>query len=631
MGRFVITATTTTAFIPSSFDSANSSNRSTGNLSNGFKNTASTANYAIFYNNTGSEAESWAYYNFDCSNIPRDAVINSVTCKFRAATYSNSTGTMHSNYGQVAIGTNKIGTTAATFTTDVNAVKTANIGAHQFTREDLDNIKIYLHSQRGNNSSYYNSTSVNYKFYGAELTVNYSTGYYEHDVTVSTQTNYATVPTPLYSVSGGGSVNIDVQITNKSKVIIEDNFVEVTSDFVLVNGTTYRYSLTNVNEDHDIVIADNTIDLPDEDPNYEYYTVSISSINADTTPQNGHNRYQEGTTQDVVINPNGDLVLARDNGVDVSSYLVPYQTIKETSYTVATVANSPHTFTLNANNWYETTTLNSNTTSTTALVRITFNLEVSCIITIQWYASLASANDYFKISNIDLTMTTGSTDTSANVKINSSSSSYSADNPANVTYDDVAAGTHTIDVKLRRGTSTSTSVTHKGYFRVVITPLEPTTNYKYTLSNIHESHSLIFVYGNVNYHIISSSVSGSTEPILFPYGDWVLLDGENYKLVAIPESTGQTAIVTDNGTDVTQYVERHESSENGVTTVNYVYKIFNTDADHDIVVFMEEQISNSLYYKQNGEWIRIKKLYKKQHGVWTEQDPTYVLNNEIFT
>lgn len=629
MARFVVTATTTTTFMPSSFDSANSSNRSTGNISNGYKDTSSTASYAIFYNNTGSNAESWAYYNFDCSSIPRDAIINSVICKFRATTYSNSSGTMHSNYGQLSIGTDKIGTSAATFSTDVNSVKQVTTGVHQFSRDDLDNIKIYLHSQRGTNSSYYNSTSVNYKFYGAELIVNYSTGYYEQEIIVSTQTEHATVPTPLYYVANGGNVNVDVQISNKQKVTIEDNFVDVSSAFTLVSGTTYRYSLTNVQEDHDIVLMDSAISFPDEDPNYEYYTVSVSSINADTTPQNGYSRFQEGTTQDIVIDPNGSLVLAKDNGVDISSSIVPYQTIKDTSFTTSN-PGAPHTFTLGDDGWYETATLNANTTSTTALVRLAFNLEVPCIITISWYGSLASANDHFKISNIDLTLTTGSTDTTANVKINSSSNSYSSENPANVVYNDVAIGTHTIDVKLRRGTNTSSSYTHKGYFKVTITPLEPTTNFKYTLSNIQDNHSLIFVYGSANYHIVSSAVSGGTEPILLPYGDWVLSDGDTYKLTVIPESTSQEAIIIDNGTDVSQYVEKRVSTESGVTSVNYIYRIFNTDADHNLVVLMENPVSDFLFFKHGGQWIQIKKLYKKEQNVWVEHDLNYVLNNEIF-
>ena len=628
MGRFVITATTNATFIPSSFDAANSVNRATGNLSNALKDTSSTANYAIFYNLQGSEAESWAYYNFDCSSIPRDAIINSVVCKFRATAYSSSSGTMKNNYGQVAIGTEKIGTTAATFTTSTYDVKTADTGIYQFKREDLDDIKIYIHSQRGTNSSYYNSTSVNYKLYGAELIVNYSTGYYEYDITVLTQTEYAVVPQPLYSVSGGSNADISVQITNKSKVLIEDNFDEVTSAFTLVNGTTYRYSLTNVQEDHNIVLMESTISLPDEGPNYNYYTVSLSTINANTNPQDGYARYQEGSTQEIVINPNGNLVLARDNGVDISADIVPYQTIKDVSFTTGNPLNAPHTFTLGDDGWYETSTLNSNTTSTTALIRLTFNLEVPCIITISWWGSLASANDYFKISYIDTELTTGSTDT--NAKINSSSNSYSSGNPANVVFEDVASGIHTIDVKVRRGTSTSNSVTHKGYFKVTITPLEPTTNFKYTLSNIQDNHSLLFVYGDADYHIVSATVSGDTEPILLPYGDWVLEDGENYKLVVIPESTNQEATISDNGVDVTQYVERHESTENGTTTVNYVYKIFNTNADHSLVISMGVAENNILYYKMNGQWIRINKLYKKQHGVWTEQDLTYVLNNEIF-
>jgi len=615
MSRYVIDTTTTSTFIPSSYDSVNSVVHDAGGTKKGCKNTEGTANYAIFYLVTGANADTWVYYDFDCSNIPQDAVINEVSCRFRAGAYSTTTGIMNSNYGQLAVGTDLVGTSAGTFNTDINTIRNVSVGIYQFTREDLDNVKLCLHARRGTNSSYTGSTSVNFKFYGAELNVNYSVGHYEYEITLSTLTSAVTTAQTVYYVLSGASQNVDVQISNISNVIAEDNYVNITSSLTLVTGTTYRYALTNINEDHNIVFDDSTIDLPDEDPNYNYHTISISSINVDTTPSNGSFRVQEGVTQDVIINPTEEvLAIARDNGVDISSQIVPYQNIKNVSYVVNS-HGAPHTFSLNEDGWYESATISITTTNTTALSRITFDLDVACIITIQYYGQPASANDYIKISNLDLTLSTGSTDTSANVRINTSSSSYTQSNPANVIYNDVPEGQHTIDFKLRRGSSTSSAVSHKAYFKVLITPLEPITNYKYTISNIQESHSIIFVYGNVNYHILTSETNSNAK--LLPYGDWALIDGENYKLTIVPDSDYDSVSVTDNNVDVTQYVERRESVNNGITSVNYIYKLYNVSTNHDIAVTVSSG-NNNAYVKSGAVWKTISKTFIKENNSWTE-------------
>jgi hypothetical protein len=258
MARFIITGTITATFVPSSFDEANSHNRSVTNAEDGCKSTATTVNYATFYMVTGVSQESWAYYDFDCSSIPRNAIINSVSCKFRARNYTNTVAVQTNSYGQLSIGTDKIGTSAA-FTNDIYLLPTTDSGDYVFTREDLDNIKLYLHSQRGTNKGQAKSTSVCYKLYGADLTVNYSTGYYEYDITVSSQTEYATVIQSVYTVSAGASTNVDVQFSDKDKVIIDDNSYDVSSAFTFVTGTTYRYHLTNVQEDHLILLTTNPI------------------------------------------------------------------------------------------------------------------------------------------------------------------------------------------------------------------------------------------------------------------------------------------------------------------------------------------------------------------------------------
>jgi hypothetical protein len=66
----------------------------------------------------------------------------------------------------------------------------------------------------------------------------------------------------------------------------------------------YTYTLTNVSADHIIVIDEAGAFIPpEEDPQYTYYPITISSINATTSPANGTTRVQQGTNQVITISP----------------------------------------------------------------------------------------------------------------------------------------------------------------------------------------------------------------------------------------------------------------------------------------------------------------------------------------
>ena len=77
-------------FIPSSFDSTNSVYNTTagdsGNgvystnyINNGLTDHTSSTRCAL-YSVQGSGSQSYMYYNFDCSSIPQNVTINSVSC-----------------------------------------------------------------------------------------------------------------------------------------------------------------------------------------------------------------------------------------------------------------------------------------------------------------------------------------------------------------------------------------------------------------------------------------------------------------------------------------------------------------------------------------------------------------------
>jgi hypothetical protein len=61
---------------------------------------------------------------------------------------------------------------------------------------------------------------------------------------------------------------------------------------------------------------------PEEDPEYTYHSLTISSINATTDPANGTTRVIEGSNQTITIYPSDpQLTLALDNGIDITSQL----------------------------------------------------------------------------------------------------------------------------------------------------------------------------------------------------------------------------------------------------------------------------------------------------------------------
>ena len=157
-------------FIPSSFDSANSSYNSiynNNNPENGCTESTSSTRCCAYSNTTnGSTSELW--YNFDCSSIPANAIITSVTCVVGASCYSS--GSYFSTKElQLFVGTTTAKGSAVTVTGNgsTSAQHTVN-GGNTWTRNELDNLKIrfrVIRSQTGDAS---------FSFFGATLTVNYT-------------------------------------------------------------------------------------------------------------------------------------------------------------------------------------------------------------------------------------------------------------------------------------------------------------------------------------------------------------------------------------------------------------------------------------------------------------------------
>ena len=384
----------------------------------------------------------------------------------------------------------------------------------------------------------------------------------------------------------------------------------------------WEYTLTNVSADHTIYVTEAVVIPPDEDPTKEYYPITISSINATTTPGKGTTRVESGTSETITITPSDpQLTLALDNGVDITSQLVQHGgTIPDP--TIATAPGASYGFNLNSSTGYYVSTNNGKSKSA-SVARITFNLPVRCLVTIQ-YINYAEANyDYGMFGKIDTAVATDGltagnnssspSDSTSNYQLAMASNSSS---PQTITYE-VPSGEHFIDVKYGKDDASDDNNDSLQWKITSIEPLETVVGYyTYDLSNINQEHSLIFIFGDVTYYFVNSSTNGDCT--LYPNGQMVQLPGDSYRLTIAPKNNSDSITLRDNNVDVTNQLERKEvtTEKDGqtITVVNYIYRLSDIQATHNLVVSSAlQQLSSSI--KLNNQWNE-GELKRKQDSRW---------------
>ncbi len=161
-------------FYPSGIDTSNSSYYGVSSsypISGIVGNGTNNSGYGAGINLTrGSSGVTNVYINFDVSDIPENAVIDSVTCD--VAIYGSSTlaSRTSSRTARLCKGTAGVGT-AVSWTVS-GSTDTANItSSGTWTRDELDNLKLLVSATR--NSSSTNSNTYMY-IRGADLTITYT-------------------------------------------------------------------------------------------------------------------------------------------------------------------------------------------------------------------------------------------------------------------------------------------------------------------------------------------------------------------------------------------------------------------------------------------------------------------------
>ena len=399
---------------------------------------------------------------------------------------------------------------------------------------------------------------------------------------------------------------------------------EVEWETPATNPYYYEYTLTNVNADHTIVVKETVIIPPEEDPDKTYYSLTISSINSITDPRRGTTRIESGSGQTITITPDDpQLTLATDNGVDITSQLVSHGTPPSSSITTAQGAS--YGFVYCASTEYYTSQ-NKGVSNSAAVARVSFNLPVRCLITIEFINYAEATYDYGIFGNLDTALgTTYTSDTNAKLVCNTST--YNVSTPQTITYE-VPSGSHFIDIKYRKDQATDSYNDNLQFKVAQIEELEPNIYYTYTLQNISDNHSLIFIFGNVTYYFINSSTDSNAK--LYPDGQMVELQGGEYKLTIVPENTGDTITLKDNNVDVTgSLVKKEEQVQKDgqtITVVNYIYTLNNVQTGHTLLVSSTQTTIS--YVKVGGSWVPLTAIYKKVDGRWQQQEPSLDLFDE---
>ena len=479
-------------------------------------------------------------------------------------------------------------------------------------------------------------TSVSVKVYGAKEDTSTSSqsksmiGLYSGNTRKSTEQEFTSSTPYIMTISSPGTwTRAELQNAKLRHTVAYyggwTGGATWTVQYTVASTTYWTYSIPNVQADHVIVISDSIIEIPDEDPQYNYYPVTISSINASTTPGRGTTRVVEGTTETITIVPSDPLVtLITDNGVDITSQLVQHGgNIPDP--TVATLSGASYGFTMNNQTGYYTSA-NKGVSRSAAVCRVSFDLPVRCLVTIQYINYAEATYDFGVFGNIDTALSTnyysasssGATITDSSYKLACNTSAYNSSSAKTLTYE-IPAGQHYIDIKFSKDDASDSNNDTLQWKITSIEPLEPNNYYTYTISNINEAHSLIFIFGDVTYYTVTSSGTGCK---LYPSGSVVQLPGDTYTLTVVPDDYGGTVTATDNNTSVTSSLERveQEVTKDGVTytVVNYIYKLTNIQGTHNITVTCSSQ-NSSLYIKINGGWVQARRVYVKTSGEWREQ------------
>lgn len=226
-----------------------------------------------------------------------------------------------------------------------------------------------------------------------------------------------------------------------------------------------------------------------------YHSVTVTNSTTATVTANPSS-VLEGSSS-VVTSDTISGITVTDNGSDVTSQFVQHSGTSG-EYSMAT--RGSYGFALNANGYYQSE--NKGVDKTCAVCRISFSLPVSADITFQYINYAEATYDFGVFGNVDVALTTnyypagsgGATISETSYKKACNTSSDNTSSVQTLTYSNVSAGDHFIDVKYSKDDSTAAN-NDTLQFKVAITYSQSVTYYTYTINNIQADHAIVVTSG----------------------------------------------------------------------------------------------------------------------------------------
>ena len=241
MSRIVAIPYTHTSDVVS-FDSTNSTYYAilTGFPTDNGLGDGTTGSYAGFNLTRGSNAITNIYYNFDCSAIPDDATITSVSCYYRASISTTTTNYVNTSNLQLCAGTTAKGTATSKLTTTATFY-TIN-GGSNWTVAEIKNCKIRGYAKRGTRNT---SSQYAIRLFGGTLTVEYTVQGIVYSITATSNVSDETISPSTQEVQEGGLGSVKIVTDDLTNKTLLDNNTNVTSSLVYIppdtGGTMAQY------------------------------------------------------------------------------------------------------------------------------------------------------------------------------------------------------------------------------------------------------------------------------------------------------------------------------------------------------------------------------------------------------
>lgn len=231
---------------------------------NGYHDTTNTSRYAVIQANANNR-DGYIYYTFDTSDIPSDATITSITAKARGR-FSNSSGVTGSF--QLYADTTAKGS-ATTISGTTSTIYDLTEGS-SWTLSEAQNIRLRINTRRTSNSR-------NIRFYGAEITIEYSWQETTWDINSSVNQDAVVVPASA-SVEEGDVFELQI-IPNDhttAPTLVTDNDVDVTSLITTRTSDTGTTIISNYTDNSNFTLTNVSDAYNDSNNTNDYATLDVS-------------------------------------------------------------------------------------------------------------------------------------------------------------------------------------------------------------------------------------------------------------------------------------------------------------------------------------------------------------------